>query len=318
MTPKEAFIAALRRQPISGHVPHFEMVFCLTAESVGKLHPYQRQYSQWHQMSLPEKKWHINDVADAHLEIAKKYHHYAIFVHSPFGDFDATKELLRAIREKGEDRYFLMMHGDPTFAIPSGEDMIEFSARLYEEAEEMKAQAQKSTDWHLSDYACPLAEEKLLDGLILCSDYCFNTNPFFSPALFDEFIGPYLKQAINGYRELGLYSIKHTDGNVMPILEQIVQCGPDAIHSLDPQGGVSLAEVKRVYGDKVALIGNVNCALLQTGTQEACEADIRRALREGMPGYGFIFSTSNCVYTGLPLERYELMNRIWREEGVYR
>ncbi|HIQ96408.1 MAG TPA: LacI family DNA-binding transcriptional regulator [Candidatus Limivivens merdigallinarum] len=45
-----------------------------------------------------------------------------------------------------------------------------------------------------------------------------------------------------------------TDGNVMPILDLIVDCKPDAIHSLDPQSGVDLAEVKRLYGDKVCLI----------------------------------------------------------------
>jgi len=103
----------------------------------------------------------------------------------------------------------------------------------------------------------------------------------------------------------------------MPIIDQIVACGPDALHSLDPQGGVDLAEVKRLYGDRVCLIGNVNCGLLQTGTDGECEADVRRALAQGMPGYGYIFSTSNCVYTGLPLQRYEFMNRLWREYGLY-
>jgi len=44
---------------------------------------------------------------------------------------------------------------------------------------------------------------------------------------------------------------------------------------------------------------------------------VRRALRDGMPGYGYIFSTSNCVYTGLALSRYEMMHDIWRREGVY-
>ena len=103
----------------------------------------------------------------------------------------------------------------------------------------------------------------------------------------------------------------------MPILDMIVGCGPDAIHSLDPQGGVDLKEVKKLYGDKVCLIGNVNCGKMQTGTEEELVADTRRALRDGMPGYGYIFSTSNCAYTGLALERYELMNRIWWEEGIY-
>jgi uroporphyrinogen decarboxylase len=62
----------------------------------------------------------------------------------------------------------------------------------------------------------------------------------------------------------------------------------------------------------------VNCGLLQTGTDEQVIADARRALRQGMPGYGYVFSTSNCVYTGMALERYELMLRVLNEEGIYR
>ena len=131
------------------------------------------------------------------------------------------------------------------------------------------------------------------------------------------FVTPYLKRVIDAYRSLGFFTIKHTDGNIMPILDQMVECGPDALHSLDPQAGVDLGEVKRLYGDRVALCGNVNCGLLQTGTEEDVVRDVRRALRDGMQGWGYVFCTSNCAYTGLPLERYELLNRIWWEEGVY-
>lgn len=43
--------------------------------------------------------------------------------------------------------------------------------------------------------------------------------------MFDEFVTPYLKQLITGYREMGFYVIKHTDGNIMPILD-LVACDP--------------------------------------------------------------------------------------------
>ena len=36
-----------------------------------------------------------------------------------------------------------------------------------------------------------------------------------------------------------------------------------------------------------------------------------------MPGGGYVFSTSNCVYTGMRLERYEMLLDAWREEGNY-
>jgi uroporphyrinogen decarboxylase len=135
--------------------------------------------------------------------------------------------------------------------------------------------------------------------------------------MFSEFITPYLARLIQGYREMGFYAIKHTDGNIMPIVDQLVQANPHALHSLDPQGGVDIAEIKHHYGKQVCLIGNVNCGLLDTGTTEEVVASARYALQHGMPGGGYIFSTSNCIYTGMRLQRYELILDIWRREGVY-
>lgn len=141
--------------------------------------------------------------------------------------------------------------------------------------------------------------------------------PVLSPAQFSEFITPYLVQLIAGYRALGFYVIKHTDGNIMPILDQLLEANPHALHSLDPQGGVDIAEVKRLCGDRVCLIGNVNCGLLDTGTDAQVVESVRYALTHGMPGGGYIFSTSNCIYTGMRLARYELMLDVWRREGNY-
>jgi len=316
MTEKERFIKALRREPLTGLVPHFELVFYLTMEAFGKVHPTHRVFHQWKQMSAEEKKAQNRDAAWVYVETARKYGHSAIFVQSDPTDYERTAPLLEEIRDLSGDMYFIMMHGDPTFAIPDGDYMMEFSRMMYEEPEKLHDQAKRNTENH-AKAAARLAGSGLLDGYALCSDYCFNTNPFFSGEMFDEYIVPYLREIISAYHKMGYYVIKHTDGNIMPIVGQMVDCGPDALHSIDPQAGVDLAEVKRLYGDRVCLIGNVNCGLLQTGTDGECEADVRRSLTQGMPGYGYIFSTSNCVYTGLPLKRYEFMQRIWREYGLY-
>ena len=309
-------IAAFNHEPITGHVPHFELVFFLTMEAFGKVHPSHRSFGQWNQMSTKERELQLQDVADCFILTAEKYGHSAIFVHPCVHGFDSVKRLLEIIREKSGDEYFLMMHGDCTRPMPGGDRMTEVSAQMYEEPEVLIEESNRYLDECLN-FAQKFRGTGLLDGFALCSDYCFNTAPFYSPEMFDIFVVPQLRAVIKGYREMGFYSIKHTDGNIMPILEQILDCKPDAIHSLDPQGGVDLAEVKRIAGKRAALIGNVNCGLLQTGTEEEVRGDVLRALRDGMPGGGYIFSTSNCVYTGLPLERYEMMHGLWREHGVY-
>lgn len=49
MTGREKFRRALKREPIEGLVPHFEFVFFLTQEAVGKVHPWHRHFEQWTQ-----------------------------------------------------------------------------------------------------------------------------------------------------------------------------------------------------------------------------------------------------------------------------
>jgi uroporphyrinogen decarboxylase len=314
MTPRERFIAALERRPLTGRVPHFELVFFLTMEAFGKLHPIHRNYDQWFQMEEKERQLHRRDMADLYIATAERFEHSAIFIHPNPGTDDELMRMVDLIRERTGDRYFLMAHGDATFAVPNGTDMEEFSCRMAEEPEKLKEQTAGWVKANL-ERAVRLRRPGGLDGFALCADYCFNTGPFMSPASFSEFVTPYLAEVTRGYRDLGYYVIKHTDGNIMPIIDQLVQTRPHALHSLDPQGGVDIAEVKRRYGNQLCLIGNVHCGMMDTGTQDQVREAARYALRNGMPGGGYIFSTSNCVYTGMPLASYETMLDVWRREG---
>ena len=86
------------------------------------------------------------------------------------------------------------------------------------------------------EYAERLRNHGGLDGFALCADYCFNTGPFLSPRMFGEFVTPYLARLVQGYRDLGFYVIKHTDGNIMPVLDQLVE-NPSSRASLPGPAG---------------------------------------------------------------------------------
>jgi uroporphyrinogen decarboxylase len=317
MTPRERIIAALERRPISGLVPHYEGAFYPTMEAIGKVHPGHRDYSQWDQMLEKERQLHRREMADIYVAIAERYGWSAIFISVVNPDtVEETCRLVDLIREKSGNRYFIIKHGDPTMAIPSGDEMEKVACRLIDEAEKIKQECNKAVDEALA------AAEKYqmhggIDSFELASDYCFNSGPFLSPSQFSEFVTPFLAKLIAGYRSLGFYAIKHCDGNIMPIIDQLVEANPHALQSLDPQGNVDIAEVKKRYGDKVCLIGNVNCALLSAGTEQELVESTEYALKNGMPGGGYIFSTSNCIYTGAKLSRYELMLDVWKRLGNY-
>jgi len=316
MEPRERFIAALERRPLTGRVPHFELVFFPTMEAFGKVHPYHRNYVQWVQMEEKERQLHREDMADLYVETAVRYEHSAIFLHPNPDTVEETRHMLDLVRQKSGSRYFLMRHGDATFPIPPGDGLLDFVYRLKDEPEKVKQEAQDRVNQAL-ERAEKLRQPGGLDGFALCSDYCFNSGPFLSPKMFREFITPYLTQLVQGYKSMGYYVIKHTDGNIMPIIDDLLAGEPHALHSLDPQAGIDIAVIKRDYGDKVCLIGNVNCGLMDTGTEEEVIESVRYALKHGMPGGGYIFSTSNCIYTGMRLSRYELILDVLEREGVY-
>jgi uroporphyrinogen decarboxylase len=315
LTPKQKFIMALEGKQPPGLVPHFELRFFLTMEVFGKVHPEHRSYHQWSQMEEKERQLHRRDIARLNIDTARKFGHSAIFLATTIYSPEEVRKVAELIKEEVGDEFFIMHHGDATFAIPDGEKMLDFSYRLIDDAKGVHREAQKMVDDALENAEKYFRD--VIDGFALCSDYCFNNGPFLSPSQFSEFITPYLDKLIRGYRQMGFYTIKHTDGNIMPIIDQLVQCNPHALHSIDPQAGVDIAEVKRLYGKKVCLIGNVNCGKLDTGTEQECSDSVRYALTYGMPGGGYIFSTSNCIYTGMKLERYEMMLDLWRKYGVY-
>ncbi|MCL5271637.1 MAG: uroporphyrinogen decarboxylase family protein, partial [bacterium] len=314
-SPRERFIAALERRPLPGRVPHFELVFFLTMEAFGKVHPSHRNYGQWLQMSETERALHRAEMAQLYIDTARRYEHDAIFLHPNPGGMDETLRLIDDVRARGGDRYFLMLHGDATWGIPDGRGLERLVMRMAETPEAVEADAARMVDGALAR-AETLRAHGGLDGFALCSDYCFNSGPFLSLEWFDRFVTPYLKRLVAGLRALDFYTIKHTDGNIMPILDRLLEAAPHALHSLDPQGGVDMAEMVRRAGDRVCLCGNVNCGLIQTGTDEEVMESARYALNHGMRAPGYIFCTSNCVYTGMELRRYELILDVWRREGV--
>jgi uroporphyrinogen decarboxylase len=313
MKPRERAIKALTLQPPPpGLVPTFELEFQLTQELLGKdFH----EGDAWRTAGDQQRERMLCDNAELYVEVAERLDYCTIMV-TRAPDEAGLAEIARQIHQLCGDRYLLVCHGDGTYAIPNGDDMEEQAAAFFERPDEMKRNAERMVERALE--RGKRLREAGYDGFALCADYCFNTGPFLSPRMFAQFVTPYLARLVSGYREMGAYVIKHTDGNIMPILDQLVSCRPHALHSIDGQArDMDLAVIKRRVGEQVCLIGGVQCSLLQTGTEEEIIENCRYALRHGMPGGGYIYSTTNVAFKGLLLERYLLILEMRQQFGRY-
>jgi uroporphyrinogen decarboxylase len=98
----------------------------------------------------------------------------------------------------------------------------------------------------------------------------------------------------------------------------IVDSGIDCLDPIDPQGGMDLAEVKAKYGDRIAVKGNVDCVhLMSFGTPDEVVEATKEALRKGMPGGGYILSSSNSIHSAVKPENYKAMLDTLKEYGSY-
>ena len=118
-------------------------------------------------------------------------------------------------------------------------------------------------------------------------------------------------------RECGLYSVLHTDGMILPVLDAIAETGIDAIQALDPIAGVDIVEAKRIAGSRLCLCGNIDCGLLHFGPPERIYAVTRNTIQACKPGGGFVLGASNAVFRETPPAHYRTMVQAWRDYGAY-
>lgn len=175
-------------------------------------------------------------------------------------------------------------------------------------------------DARLRDTLC-LLEAVLdlgVDGVQGGYDWAANQGPMFSPRQFDTFVFPRLKQITDLCHRYGVPYIKHSDGNVMPLMRGMLDAGVDAFQAIEPRAGMDLGRLKREYGERLTLIGNVDCStVLVWGPEEAVRAQTEAAIRTGGPGGGFLLSSSNSIHPGVRPEFYLAMLDTARRVGAY-
>ena len=232
--------------------------------------------------------------------------------HAP-GRYDSIEKALVRYGEK----YAVVVHLNDVFSLPRyllGMEHLLMS--IAADPELVRALVDLSVTINLE-----MAKELVARGVKIVytgDDYSSSKGPLMSPRHFRKLFYPGLCRVIGGFKELGLVVIKHTDGNLWPILDMIVDSGIDCLDPIDPKGGMNLAEVKAKYGHRIAVKGNVDCAdLLTFGTVEDTVNATKAALRDGMPGGGFILSSSNSIHSGVKPENYAAMMRTLQECGGY-
>ena len=156
------------------------------------------------------------------------------------------------------------------------------------------------------------------DIITLGDDYAMKTAPLFSPECFARHILPRLQRVVDAIHEEGGMVMKHSDGNLWPILDMIVDTGVEALNPIEPTAGMDMARVKAQYGHRVCLVGNIDCGqLLSHGRVEQVEAAVRQCISDAAVRGGFMLSSSNSIHSSVKPENYLAMVRAGQRYGRY-
>jgi len=171
------------------------------------------------------------------------------------------------------------------------------------------------------DYKRPVLEQAADEGadiLLTGDDYAYRHAPIMSPQHFREFVLPYFQEAVDVAKEKGVPFMKHTDGNLWPITDMIVDTGIDCLDPLEPIAGMDIGQVKKRYGDRIAVAGNVDCGeLLSRGTPEEVVEAVKETIAKASPGGGHILASSNSIHPAVKPENYRAMVEAAKEFGQY-
>jgi len=116
----------------------------------------------------------------------------------------------------------------------------------------------------------------------------YATPPYLPPAMFREFVVPYVVEMIRLIHSHGKHARLHCHGRIAANLDAIVETGADAIDPAEPppDGDIILAEIKS-RAPSLAVFGNIELKLLERGTEEDVRRAVRTAVEEGKPGGRF-------------------------------
>lgn len=304
MTGKERMLKTLRFEE-PDRPPHFEVMFELEKEAFGLEFPDRRA---WDGCSPLEKDRMIGQCMEIYQKIVERYRWDALAVFWPWSDPDGVAAAKKTF---GEDILIGSIVGDSIWSIEGITDWMEFAVLLMEEPGEIHRIADGKTRIAIDKI------DRLIDAgadfIHLVNDVAFNAGPFISPAQFSEFITPQLKRQVEFIKSQGAIPFVHSDGNIDSLLDDYLSLGAACFQSVDPMAGMDIAKTKERCQGKMALMGNVQCNLLQDGPLEAIRKSARYCLENASPGGGYIFGTSNTIFPGMPLAHYEYMLEVFRE-----
>jgi len=140
-------------------------------------------------------------------------------------------------------------------------------------------------------------------GIWIYDDMAGNRGPMFGPRQFERVLLPAYRQMIRAYKDAGArYVVLHSDGDIRPLLDMLLDAGIDALNPLERRAGMDITWARGRWPRLVLVGGMCNTHTLIQGSRGDIEAEARAIIDLGRDG-GVVIGT-HSISPEIPLENY--------------
>ncbi len=155
-----------------------------------------------------------------------------------------------------------------------------------------------------------------VDGGYFGDDYGAQTGTLFSPTTWRELIKPRLARLFAPFVERGLPVLMHSDGDIAPIVPDLVEIGLTALNPVQPEV-MDHAWLHAEFDGRLAFYGGVSTqTVLPSGTPDEVRAAARMCVATLAPnGTGLMLAPSHRLMSDVPLANVAALLDVMAELG---
>ena len=150
-------------------------------------------------------------------------------------------------------------------------------------------------------------------------DICFNDGPVCSVKTLDSIYFPELRRAVKPLIENDIRIIWHCDGNIMPILDRLIDMGISGLQGFQEEAGVpyeQIVQTKTKWGQPLIVWGCISVTTtLPYGTVEEVKAAVRRSFTLAGRGRGFGLAATSSIMPDVPDENTDALFHYGKDFG---
>jgi hypothetical protein len=163
-------------------------------------------------------------------------------------------------------------------------------------------------------------QEGLHPGAVLIGeDICSQRGPMVSPAFLRKEYWPLVEYAWEPLKAAGVKIVWHCDGNVRPLLAEVLACGADGLQGFQRECGMDLewiVDLRTHQGNPLLIFGPMEVVtIFRSGSPQDIRQEVKHSMDLCRDKASLVFFTSNTITPDIPLENIRTYWQAVRESA---